>query len=283
LILDEEKYYLYRHVRLDKNEPFYIGIASKILLYNKFIKKETEYRRAYDKINRNRFWKNVINITDYKVEILLESDNYDFIKEKEKEFISFYKRRSEGGPLVNLTLGGEGTLGLIVSEKNKRKLSILKKKNPFHCTSIEKQKIKVIEYDLEGNFIKIWDSLSDAARDANCKTGHISKCCKLQIHKIKERRFRYFEKNYKIQIESIGGNNKVIYQYSALTGELIKIWTSTQKASEFLGIENYRLQHCIKNEFLIQNFVFSHRKEEKIYLDNLKPYKSRKSRIKPTK
>lgn len=29
MIVDNGKYYLYRHIRLDKNEPFYIGIGSR--------------------------------------------------------------------------------------------------------------------------------------------------------------------------------------------------------------------------------------------------------------
>ena len=29
MIVENGKYYLYRHIRLDKNEPFYIGIGTK--------------------------------------------------------------------------------------------------------------------------------------------------------------------------------------------------------------------------------------------------------------
>ena len=47
------KYYLYRHIRLDKNEPFYIGIGTKV---NKksFLKVTSEYVRAYSKTRRNK-------------------------------------------------------------------------------------------------------------------------------------------------------------------------------------------------------------------------------------
>jgi len=29
MIVDSGKYFLYRHIRLDKNEPFYIGVATE--------------------------------------------------------------------------------------------------------------------------------------------------------------------------------------------------------------------------------------------------------------
>ena len=49
--------YVYRHIRLDKNEPFYIGIGAHL-------------KRAYEKTKRNKFWYNVVAKTEYNVEIL---------------------------------------------------------------------------------------------------------------------------------------------------------------------------------------------------------------------
>ena len=88
------KYYLYRHIRLDKNEPFYIGVGTKV---NKksFLKVTSEYVRAYSKTRRNKIWIDIVSKTDYEVEILLESDNYEFIKQKEIEFIALYGRRNK--------------------------------------------------------------------------------------------------------------------------------------------------------------------------------------------
>jgi len=41
-------YYLYRHIRLDKDEPFYIGIGTKANV--KFKSFNSEYRRAFSKL-----------------------------------------------------------------------------------------------------------------------------------------------------------------------------------------------------------------------------------------
>lgn len=80
-----------------------------------------EYSRAYSKSRKNKFWKNIIAKTNYEVEILLESDDYEFIKQKEIEFITLYGRRNlEKWTLVNLTNGGEGSIGLVHSEEVKK-------------------------------------------------------------------------------------------------------------------------------------------------------------------
>ena len=86
-----ELYYIYRHIRLDKNEPFYIGLGK---VYSKNPKThEKKYERAYQTIKRNRYWDYIVGVTDYEVEILFESENKDFIKEKEIEFISLHGRK----------------------------------------------------------------------------------------------------------------------------------------------------------------------------------------------
>lgn len=51
------KFYLYRHIRLDKNEPFYIGKGKK---GNSFSSFENEYKRAFDLKNRNRHKQNKV-------------------------------------------------------------------------------------------------------------------------------------------------------------------------------------------------------------------------------
>jgi hypothetical protein len=90
---------LYRHIRLDKNEPFYIGIGK-------------EYKRAYHQEGRNRLWKRIVDKTDYEVEVLFEDISWEEAQEKEKEFITLYGRADLGlGTLANMTDGGEGALG----------------------------------------------------------------------------------------------------------------------------------------------------------------------------
>lgn len=152
------RYYLYRHIRLDKNEPFYIGIGTKkdgsLKTY------ETEYKRAFSKQRKDsKIWKLVSSKTNYKVEILYESNDYEVIKQKEIEFIKLYGRIDLGtGTLANMTDGGDGTLGRKFSEETINKLKISRKKRGRYIYTN-----KIYQYDLNGNFIQEWESITCAS------------------------------------------------------------------------------------------------------------------------
>jgi hypothetical protein len=116
------KYYLYRHIRLDKNEPFYIGIGTKS--NRNYTTQTSIYDRAYNKSGRSKIWKAVVSKIDYEVEIIFESDNKEVIKSKEIEFISLYGRKiKKEGSLVNITDGGESCSGYTPSEKQRKAIS----------------------------------------------------------------------------------------------------------------------------------------------------------------
>lgn len=100
---------LYRHIRTDLNIPFYIGIGKNI-------------NRAYSLTHRNKHWASIVGKTHYEVEILFDEISYEFARQKEKEFIELYKRKEDGGPLCNITKGGEGVLGLIHNDESRRKM-----------------------------------------------------------------------------------------------------------------------------------------------------------------
>ena len=113
----ENNSYVYRHKRFDKNEIFYIGIG-----------KTSNYKRAYTKHHRNIHWNNIINKTEYSVEILVNNLSWEDACELEEFLILLYGRIDlKTGTLVNLTNGGDGRNGYIVTEDRKIQLSKLKK------------------------------------------------------------------------------------------------------------------------------------------------------------
>lgn len=115
------KYYLYRHIRIDNDEPFYIGIGHK-MPGEKSIKRI--YKRAFTKSKRNIYWQRIVAKTDYEVQIMFESDDHNLVKQKEIEFISIYGRSNLGkGTLCNLTDGGEGVVNAIISLETRKKIS----------------------------------------------------------------------------------------------------------------------------------------------------------------
>lgn len=104
--------YVYKHIRLDTKEPFYIGIGNV-----------DNFRRSRSKSGRNKYWKNIVNKYGYEVEIIFEHNDYELVKEKEKEFIELYGRSDLGkGILCNNTNGGEGSLNRKVSNITKEKI-----------------------------------------------------------------------------------------------------------------------------------------------------------------
>jgi hypothetical protein len=122
-------YYLYRHIRLDKNEPFYVGIGTK---HKDAGTHRQEYYRSYIFNGRTKAWKNIAK-KGYKIEILYESDSKNIICEKEKEFIKIYRLKIDGGILYNFTYGGEHTklnseMKLSISKRMKGNKNGLNKK-----------------------------------------------------------------------------------------------------------------------------------------------------------
>ena len=180
---------LYRHIRLDKNEPFYIGIGL------------TE-KRAYSKKSRNRHWHNIVK-QGYIVEIMLYNLTWEEACDKEKEFIALYGRLDTGtGSLCNWTDGGEGSLNYKHSEESKQKISKSKKGKPTPKKSLEalekhrkkgndhhmkkdlykkmysemKQK-EVEQYLKDGTLLKTWKSITSASIALNIDNSSIGKAC----------------------------------------------------------------------------------------------------------
>lgn len=108
-IANINKFYIYQHTRLDTNEIFYIGIGSNY--------------RCNNKINRNNYWKNIVNITKYSIEIVLNNLTRQEACEIEKYLIAYYGRKDLGlGLLVNRTDGGDTNSGKIISKETRLKM-----------------------------------------------------------------------------------------------------------------------------------------------------------------
>jgi hypothetical protein len=276
--------YLYRHIRLDKNEPFYIGIGT-----SKY------YNRARSKKDRNNIWKKIVNKTDYEIEILFDNLTLEKAKEKEIEFIKLYGRiNKKTGVLANLTDGGDGCSGL--NQSNVRKvvqkniynnvikiyssiasvkddgfspscvISCCKKKMKLHKGFIwqyfnqqtddlsfnlskdRKHKKSVIQKDKDGNIIKIWESVTQAIESGNKFTSiGITNCC--------NRIMRY---HYGFQWEFVDKKHltrytdkqfrvyKKVVQINPQNNLAVKIWDNADRAAETLGFDPAGITNCCK-------------------------------------
>lgn len=214
------KHYLYQHIRLDTNEPFYIGIGTK---YNH----RKDYTRAKAKgKQRNNLWRGITQRVDYIVEILFESDDYEFIKTKEIELVKRYGQIiKNNGTLCNLTDGGDGTKGHNKSNQWK----------PMYL------------YTKDGVFYKEFKNIPECANFLNCakKTIGVSynKNHLIKGFIIKDYKVDNVESILDIKEKLVLSKSKVIYQYDKDIN-FIKEWSSTSEASRVLGISGGHIREC---------------------------------------
>lgn len=219
----EYKYFLYQHIRLDTNEIFYIGIGSitteKTIKTLESTSHRAYYNRAYTKYGRSKFWHKIINKTEWKVEILISSNNLEFIKKEEIRFINLYGRRIlKTGTLVNITDGGEGAFGYKHSEESRRKMSLNKKGR-----KLTKEHIEIIIKTQKGKKLsqETKNKISNAQKG---EKGHwFGK-------KWPEERKR------KLSLAIKGVNGRSILQYD-LEGKFIREFKSRTEAKEILGLK----------------------------------------------
>lgn len=156
-------------------------------------------------------------INSFSYEVLFESpllpvnELNQLLNEKEIHFIQMYDSFNNG---YNLSIGGDGQLGfkhkpetieLYKQQRSKySKETLLKMSNAAKGRKLSKETIEkirlgnigkgmseegkkliseqkskpIIQYDLEGNFIKEWKSATQAAKELRLKNAPISKVCK---------------------------------------------------------------------------------------------------------
>lgn len=267
MITNSGKYYLYRHIRLDTNKVFYIGIGTK----NKTDLKYGYYSRAKSKDNRNKWWFAINNKTKYKIDILLESNNYEFIVQKEKEFIKLYGRKNLNlGTLCNLTDGGEGLNGYVCSKETKDKISKARKGLPFTG-----KVSKIYKYSLKGDLIEEIKNIRQFCLKNNYRDSNLLKCAKGYIktsygyiwklekfEKVKAQTIHKFDDKFKLDVFVYNNKNEFIGIFK--NSELIKMGFLQSKIS----------QCCLNKRHTHKNHVFSYKNlSRKEIIDKFYPFK----------
>jgi hypothetical protein len=142
---------VYEHLRNDTNEVFYVGIGKK-------------EKRAFIKNKRTKYWKNIVNKVGYSVNIIHKDIDWEEAKNIEKYLIKEYGRKDLGkGNLVNMTDGGDGTLGFIISEERRQKFIEINKGNFLGKTHSEENRQKMSERN-KGNTNMLGKTHSEKAK-----------------------------------------------------------------------------------------------------------------------
>lgn len=100
------RFYVYVHRRESDGKVFYVG-------------KGSHKDRMLEVNGRNQYWKNVVAKHGFIAEVVARFDS-DFLSQQlERELIAWFGKSN----LTNLTDGGDGCAGLIVSDSARKKLS----------------------------------------------------------------------------------------------------------------------------------------------------------------
>lgn len=132
-------YCIYRHIRLDTNEIFYIGIGN--------------LKRPYSLKSRNKYWNNIANITNYEIQILTKNLSRCDACELEIILINYYGRKCNNtGKLCNVSKGGDTWDKTNMSDIQKEKISFThKNKIVTKESKLKMSKAKEGMYFLDAN------------------------------------------------------------------------------------------------------------------------------------
>jgi len=144
---------VYEHIRNDTNEVFYVGIGN-------------EEKRAFVKCKRNPYWKHIVNKVGHSVNIIHKDIDWEEAKKIEILLIEKYGRKDLGlGNLVNMTDGGEGVFGLIMSEETRQKIGEGNKGNTNMLGKIHSEEtIQKMREAKKGNTNKLGKTHSEETR-----------------------------------------------------------------------------------------------------------------------
>lgn len=276
------KYYVYRHVRLDNDTVFYVGMGRK----SKDDLKYGYYSRANTRCGRNFFWERIIGVTKYRVDIIIESNSKDFIFSKEIEFIKLYGRRDlKLGTLCNLNDGGNGgnlsELSKVKQEKAKketgsyyrnvermRKYANLHNSTAVHCFK------KTYLYSLDGVFIREFKSRTE------CKK-YLGICSYTLFKGIREREScsgffvcTYLVKRLDISLFKVVTQKRHVIKIDKITYEILQSYESTVEASKNVLGDKGNLGHAINGATTYKGYYWSYTEKYEETVEKLKFKKS---------
>ena len=252
--------YWRRHLNKHK---FGINDIKTTILYASNIEKEVnEFALAYSTQN------NIVESQDFAN--LMPESGIDSVRgrkmsEKTRDVLKYYNTNKKLSleTIEKILRNRTSTKGKKHSEETKLKISSARKGLKLSQPTKDKMKLtrkrsnvdwsfrnyKIYQYELDGNFINEFNSLSEASKMTNVLICSISACI-LKTRNVHtagnfQWRNRYYEKIDKFDKHTNAINNsKKIYQYD-LIENFIKEWNGTKEPSLELNINRGSIRNCL--------------------------------------
>jgi len=168
-----------------------------------------------------------------------------------------------GFKLTNTTIGGEGGSGMKHSEERKQQISNFLLGRVISQETRNKINKPILQYNLEGNFIREWKSATEVKNILGLKNSEITAVCKGRQKTSYNFIWRYkndpLNKKFILKYKN---NNKAISQYDK-HGKLINSFKSIKEASNYLKIGSSGIVECCKKRFKkYYGFIWRYKEDE---------------------
>ena len=231
---------MYKHTSPSKK--IYIGITSK--------EPTQRWRNGYGYYSQTYFYNAIQKYgwDNIQHEVLYNNLTEYEAKAKEIEMIKKYKSNNKLYG-YNQTNGGDGTVGFKMPKESIEKSNKTRYK-------------KVYQYDMECNFIKLWDSIKLAATTLGISDTSISACCLGKTNTSHGYIWSHKELKNTKPIKITRG--KYIYQYD-LNGKYIKTWNNAGEIERELKCKATNITGCCNGSLrYAYGYIWRYEKTDKI-------------------
>lgn len=235
-------------------------------------------RCKYNKYHSAVWVKSIIDKNSKPIIEVVEICTNENWQEREVYWINYYRNIYN---LTNILDGGEGCatygrLGSPWSESqriNNKKARLGKPVNHTPLGKINRangirkyydnNKIPILQYDLDGNFLKEWPSAIDAGNSLSINYNNINRACKNPKNRASNYLWRFKENNIQIKIhkydKTSSYNFKQIIQFDK-NNTFIKEFSSIKDAAFYTKITRTSICNCLQGRSKVAGgFIFKYK------------------------
>lgn len=132
--MTDPQFFIYFHRRPDTGDVFYVGRGKRV-------GRGSPVKRAHAVRGRSAQWQSIVekNGGQYAIEIVEWCDTFEFAKAREVFYIASIGRKCYGGPLINLSDGGDGIDGYQHTDETRQKLRAAWQRNPDRIKALQSE------------------------------------------------------------------------------------------------------------------------------------------------